>query len=454
MTTITDVPPRADRVAFGRAARRHAPRSCHATWAPPPGRPDPISVLVRQARTRLPDLVPIRHARMAESPFAFFRGSAAIMAWDLAQQPRSGLLVQACGDAHLANFGVFAAPDRQLVFDLNDFDETYPAPFEWDVKRLAASVFVSARQNGHSRREARTAVRGAAAAYRLRQLEAAEMRWLDIWYTRLDADPVLKTLRGESGKRLKVRKHDQLDSLERFAEVVDGEIRIKDAPPLIQHVADARGSEWQRLIADGLRAYRESLAIERRLLVTRYRFVDFALKVVGVGSVGKAAFMVLLMGDRHDDPLFLQVKEAQPSVLEPHVAATPVASQGQRVVHGQQLVQAAADPFLGWIPRGKDQRREFYVRRLQDKKASVEVEGMTPPRLARYAELCATALARAHARTGDPVAIAAYLGASDRFERAIESFAEAYAEQTAHDHALLVEAIQTRRLSAAASSTS
>jgi uncharacterized protein (DUF2252 family) len=454
----TDVQPLEARAEAGRDARSKAPRSAHAHWSPPEDRPDPLAILEEQERTRVPSLVPIRHGRMAASPLAFLRGAAAVMAWDLSRTPSSGLMVQACGDAHLENFGVFAAPDRRLVFDLNDFDETHPGPFEWDLMRLAASVVVAALGNGHRPRDARAAALATARTYRERMADAASMRSLDIWYTRLDVDQIVKLLRKRYGSReakgtekevAKARRHTQLGTLDRFCDRGgDGAPQIREAPPLIVRLTDEEHGQWSPFVVDALESYLKSLAPDRRMLVSRYHFADFAWKVVGVGSVGTAAFMVLFMGDRDDDPLFLQAKEAERSVLSPYVRGRTPKNQGQRVVEGQRLIQAASDPFLGWLRGSGPEHRDFYMRQLRDMKGSANIESMDPEGLRLYGEICATALARAHARTGDPVAIASYLGSSDRFDTAIASFAVDYADQTKRDHEALLEAIDRGRMQA------
>src|SRR5215213_9370733 len=355
---VLDVPKAVEtRMAEGRAERESVPLEAHREWAAADGRPDPVAILEAQNATRVPELVPIRHGRMIVSPFTFYRGGAAIMASDLSQTPSTGLRVQCCGDAHLSNFGVFAAPDRRLVFDLNDFDETLPAPFEWDLKRLVASLVVAARDNGHRRKDQRAAARAAAAAYRATMTKATAMRFLEVWYARIDADDLLSELSAREKKSTvkaaqknlaKARKRTSLGSLSKFAQRVDGSYRIKEQPPVIVRPPEANYGDFEQIIHDGLIDYARSLSPERRLVLDNYHFVDFARKVVGVGSVGTEAFMLLLMGDREDDPLFLQVKEADTSVLAPYAGAGEYDQQGERVVHGQRVMQAASDPFLGW----------------------------------------------------------------------------------------------------------
>ncbi|HWC47452.1 MAG TPA: DUF2252 domain-containing protein [Solirubrobacterales bacterium] len=439
MTSVDFASPAAD----GKAARKLVPRSGHAAWEP--AARDPLQILSRQDENRVPELVPIRYERMLASPFAFFRGGAAVMAADLATTPTTGLEAQLCGDAHLSNFGVFSAPDRRLVFDCNDFDETCRGPFEWDVKRLAASVAIAGRDRGFSTKERAKAVRQAVGAYRGAMRRFAEMRNIDVWYSRLDVEPVLEVLRSEVDERRfrrlernleKARGKDSLKALRKLTHDVNGETRIISDPPLItpvEELADSTEAEAQlRLV---LAAYQESLTHDRRHLAGSYRYVHAARKVVGVGSVGTRAWIVLLLGKDSGDPLFLQAKEAQVSVLEPFAGPSPYRNHGRRVVEGQRLMQAASDVFLGWVAtKGlDDEHRCFYVRQLWDGKGSVEVERMVPRGLAIYASLCGEALARAHARSGDRVAIASYLGKGEVFEEAIARFAEAYADQNERD---------------------
>ncbi|MFJ8136143.1 DUF2252 domain-containing protein [Streptomyces sp. NPDC096013] len=431
----------ADRAERGRAARKRVPRSAHADWTPAVDRPDPVAVLERQGRDRLPELLPIRYGRMAASPFAFLRGSAAVMAADLASRPHTGLTVQLCGDAHLLNFGLYASPERTLLFDLNDFDETFPGPFEWDVKRLAASVAVAARENGHSDTKAHRAALEAAAAYRTALRELARKGELAVWYERIDADSLLPLVRSARHRRrvesslTRARRRTSLHALGKLTETVDGRRRIVHDPPLLEPAGAADTASLRKIFSD----YRSTLSEERRLLLDRYRFVDAARKVVGVGSVGTRCFIVLLAGRDQDDPLFLQIKEARKSVLEEHLPSGPYVHPGHRVVAGQRLLQAASDIFLGWMtgPQG----RAFYWRQLRDMKGSADVVGMGPAALTAYARLCGTALARAHARSGDRIGIAAYLGGTDTFERAVADFALTYATQTTADHAALGAAV-------------
>ncbi len=451
-----------ERAARGKAARSAAPRSAHAEWAPAAERPDPISILEEQAASRVPELVPIRYGRMAVSPFAFYRGAAAVMSADLARTPDSGLRVQACGDAHLSNFGAFAAPDRRLVFDLNDFDESLPGPWEWDLKRLAASIAVAAREHGWKRKQRAELVLCAARSYREAMREFAAMRNLEVWYARLDLEQALDEVELEDPKDVervrrgaaKARAKDSLRALTKLTETVDGEIRFRSEPPILvpgeELLPAGDGRDFEELLAGVLAAYRETLPADRQFLLDRYRFRQIARKVVGVGSVGTRAWVVLLTGEDDADPLFLQAKEAQASVMEPYVGASRYRSHGRRVVEGQRLMQAASDIFLGWCPAvGLDgAERHFYVRQLWDWKRSAEIERLTPRGFDVYSRICGWTLARAHARSGDRVAIAAYLGGGDGFDRAIASFAEAYSDQNERDHESLLAAISSGRVEA------
>ena len=450
-----------ERAVRGRAARSVARRSAHAGWRAAEGRRDPVEALEDQARSRVPELVPIRYGRMAASPFAFFRGAAAVMAADLAHTPVSGLRAQACGDAHLSNFGVFAAPDRRLLFDLNDFDESLPAPWEWDVKRLAASFAIAARENG-LRRKARKAVAEATAeAYRDSMRAFASQRNLEVWYARFDVESALEAIEDEDPRTLKrvrrnlakARSKDSLRALEKLTETVDGELRFRSEPPLLVPAEELLPEPETRDLTEALLAvldvYRDTLPGDRQHLLDGYAFRGIARKVVGVGSVGTRAWVVLLTGGDDGDPLFLQAKEAEASVLEPHAGASRFRNHGRRVVEGQRLMQAASDIFLGWCPAvGLERRRDFYVRQLWDWKRSAEIERLTPRSFEIYGRMCGWTLARAHARSGDRIAIAAYLGAGDAFDRAIAEFAEGYADQNERDHAALVEAIGSGRLEA------
>lgn len=454
-TTITPsewkpvVTTRAERYAAGKALRNKVPRSSHAAFSPAPDRPDPVSLLEESNRSRVAELVPIRYGRMALSPFTFLRGSAGVMASDLAITPTTGIQVQLCGDAHLSNFGVYATPERDQVFDVNDFDETLPGPWEWDVKRLAASVLVAGRQNGYSAAENRQAVLEGVQSYQQMMRQFATMRYIDIWYTKINLEYMLGQARRKQGKAIvdtaikQSQRRTSLSAFPNLTEMVDGKYRIKDDPPLIVHyeriddVAKIRGA------GD---TYIASLPEYRRVLRERYHAVDVAQKVVGVGSVGTRCAIVLCEGDGDlADPLFLQVKEAQASVLEPFAGASSYANHGQRVVNGQQLIQGTSDIFLGW---GQFEGRDYYVRQLRDMKWSVEIELLDPKTFAGYARACGTVLALGHARSGDPTQISGYLGSSDVFAQAIADFAEAYADQTARDHAELVAAIKQGRVPA------
>ncbi|TMM00109.1 MAG: DUF2252 domain-containing protein [Actinobacteria bacterium] len=454
-----------ERAATGRSLRSQAPRSSHADWEPRPDRPDTIALLEEQAANRLPELVPIRYGRMSASPFAFFRGAAYVMASDLAGTPRSGIRVQLCGDAHLANFGGFASAERQLLFDLNDFDETLPGPWEWDVKRLAASVAVAGRENGFAPKRREAMVRRAVGEYREAMHGFAGMKTLDVWYARASVSDLEELLRSQA-TRSELRRFDRTvakgtrkDSARAFAKLAvntNGEARIVADPPLIVPIRDLTGDADAEQLERGARelldSYLRSLSGDRRRLVERYRYADLARKVVGVGSVGTRAWVILLLGRDSNDPLFLQAKEAQRSVLEPFAGRSRVRNQGQRVVVGQRLMQAAGDIFLGWLHAAHDlddgRLRDFYLRQLWDSKTSADIAAMRPEAMALYARLCAWTLARAHARSGDAIAIAGYLGSGDAFDRAIAAFAEAYADQNERDHAALVDAIANGRVEA------
>jgi uncharacterized protein (DUF2252 family) len=452
----------AESEAKGKASRRKTPRSSIGGWEPASDRIDPVEILERQDKTRVEELVPIRHGRMGASAFTFYRGAAGIMAADLATSPRTDLVVQLCGDAHLSNFGVFAAPDRRLIFDINDFDETHPGPFEWDVKRLVASFAIGGRDLGFKERDRRAAVADVVSEYRSEMRRLAGMRTLEVWYERLDIS-VLEQYRSQV-KRKAARNYDKAvakaeskNSLRAFAKLtqsVDGELRIVSDPPLITPVEDvfkgAKADEITKRLLELLAQYRKTLDGDVRHLVEGYRFVHAARKVVGVGSVGTRAWIVLLLGRDSDDPLFLQVKEAESSVLDGHAGKSKFKQQGRRVVEGQRLMQAASDIFLGWLsgtdPEGVT--RDFYVRQLWDGKGSAEVERMTPVTMGLYGKLCGWTLARAHARSGDRAAIAAYLGKGDAFDRAMGDFAEAYADQNEADYKAFMSAIRKKRLKA------
>ena len=438
----------------GRAARRLVPRGSHAEWAPAPDRPDPIDLLEAQDRDRIPELVPLRYSRMMASPFAFMRGSAVVMANDLASTPRTGIQAQLCGDAHLLNFGAYASPERALLFDLNDFDETLPGPWEWDVKRLAASFVVAGRENGFDAADCREAAQASVASYRQWMGEFSQMGELEVWYSRVGEEEVRGLLtEARAGKKTtkrlsknvrKARGRDSLQALSKLTTVVDGRRRIIDDPPLLVRIPE--GDEIRGQVYAILESYKRTLQEDRRHLLERFRFVDAARKVVGVGSVGTRAFVVLLEGRDENDPLFLQVKEAGASVLEGYLKSNTYEHHGHRVVAGQRLMQAASDIFLGWF-RGTA-GRDFYWRQLRDMKGSADVEGMSPDELVLYARLCGWVLARAHARSGDRVQIAAYLGKSERFDVAIADFAGAYADQNERDHAALLAAVKSGRVEA------
>ena len=442
----------------GRERRGLVPRLSHGQWAPPQDRPDPVAILEEQARTRVRDLVPIRYGRMAASPFAYFRGAAAPMAWDLAHAPTTDIRVQACGDAHLLNFGMFAAPDRRLVFDVNDFDETLPAPFDWDVKRLAASFAVAARDNGFGDREARTAARLAVRSYRTEMANYAPMRFLKVWYSRIDVDEVSRLFDAIQPKQAVRRRHRDIakahrrTSLKAFLKMCDqieGQYRIRPAHPVIVRFPIERHQSVLEELRHAVAQYQETVEEDRREVLRRYYFGDFARKVVGVGSVGTEAFVLLLLGDRADEPLFLQVKEAQDSVLAPFAGQSEYKHQGERVVRGQRLTQAATDPFLGWtsgLGTSGTAVKDYYVRQLRDMKGSMSVPLMDPLQLNYYGRLCGWALARAHARTGRASVISGYLGSSEDFDHAIADFAIAYADQNEQDYRRLLEAISAGRV--------
>jgi len=460
-----------ERVERGKAARAKVPRASHQGWEPSSDRSDPVALLEEQNTTREPDLVPVRHGRMMVSPFTFYRGAAKIMAADLEDTPTAGLDVQLCGDAHLSNFGVYASPERELVFDLNDFDETLPGPFEYDVKRMAASFTIAARNNGYSEEDGRAATLASVNAYRMAVHEYAAMRTMQIWYDHMSADDVMRAVdvaarsAEHSGDKkaaraaqktarktaAKAQSRDSLQALSKLAEYVDGQYRIVSQPPIVVRAVDAAKSiglpaeEIEHLIHEQFREYRATLQDDRRHLLERFEVVDVARKVVGVGSVGTRAFIVLLQGRDQQDPLFLQIKEATASVLEDNLPKSRYAQPGERVVHGQRLMQAASDIFLGWT-RGVQDDRFFYWRQLRDMKGSVAVEGMTPEGLGFYARLCGRTLARAHARSGDPVALATYLGKKDRFDESITDFSLRYADQNDRDYEAFVDAIRSGRL--------
>ena len=446
--------------ARGRARREQVPRADHARWEPPPDRPDPVAILEEQAATRVPDLVPIRYGRMLTSSFAYFRGAAAPMAWDLAHTPTTGIRVQACGDAHLLNFGMFAAPDRRLVFDINDFDETLPAPFEWDLKRLAASFAVAARDNGFADAEARAAARDCARSYRTEMARYATMRFLNVWYSRIDVDQVTRLFDAMQTKEAvrrrhrdikKARKRTSLKALTKFCDRIAGEFLIRPDHPVIVRFPIEQNPEMLDELRSAIAQYLATLQADRREVLRRYYFGDFARKVVGVGSVGTECFVLLLNGDRDDEPLFLQLKEAQESVLAPFAGPSEYEHQGERVVRGQRMIQATADVFLGWtkgIAIDGMRSRDYYVRQLRDMKGSMDVPAMDAEQLGYYGRLCGWALARGHARTGRASMIFGYLGGGKDFDDAIAEFSVAYADQNEKDYQRLVDAVASGRVNA------
>jgi len=438
-----------ERLAAGKALRTTVPRGSHAGWRAPRGRADPIEVLIESDKGRTRRLIPIRYGRMLPSPFTFYRGAAAIMAADLATTPVTGLQVQVCGDCHLLNFGGFATPERRIIFDINDFDETLPAPWEWDLKRLAASFVIAGRDNRFRARDCRTATVTAVRSYRDHICEYALMPALQVWYASVDLIGYLAGTRDPQIRKLylrllrKAQHRDAAREFPKLAHRLGGAPRIKDDPPLIYHLADEQRPEFHRMVHDVLARYRASLPDERRVLFDRYRFADLAVKVVGVGSVGTMCGAALFLA-ADDDPLFLQIKEARSSVLEPFAGKSVYHHRGERVVVGQRLMQAASDIFLGWT--FGDKGRHFYVRQLRDVKIKPMVELMTPQHLIAYAGLCGWALASAHARSGDPAALAGYMGNSAAFDEAIADFAVAYADQNERDHAALVAAVRAGRI--------
>ena len=452
-----------ERAAHGRKAREIVPRSVHGEWSPPADRTDPLEILALQATTRVPDLVPIRYGRMAASPFAFYRGAAAVMAADLAHEPHSHLDVQLCGDAHLVNFGGFASPERDMIFDVNDFDETLPGPFEWDLKRLAASVEVAARSRGFDAKLCSSLVAKSAKGYRHAMRNFAGMRNLDLWYLRLDADTMTERWSEEAGPTVmqnfltrvdKAKSKDHLRAVAKLTEEVDGTIRFRADPPLLTPAADlfdpSMADEVVANLLAGLTEYRTTLQGDRQHLLARYEFVDLARKVVGVGSVGTRCWVALFIGRDEGDPLVLQVKQAEQSVAEPFLGASAYTNMGQRVVEGQRLVQSASDIFLGWDRvTGEDGvLRDFYFRQMWDWKLSPEIETMLPEGLAVYVQMCGYALALGHARSGDAIAIDAYLGTGPKFDNAMVAFASAYADQKERDHEALKQAIAMNKVHA------
>jgi len=458
-----------ERKAKGKVAREQTDPAEHAGWEPARDRPDPIALLEAQNTTREPDLVPVRHGRMMVSPFTFYRGAAKIMAADLESTPTAGLITQLCGDAHLSNFGVFASPERRLLFGLNDFDETLPGPFEYDVERMAASFTIAARNNGFSRADARVATLKSVSSYRETMAAFAKMNTLDVWYAHLDEQDLMNAIdtfarasktkedrnlaKGAGRQVAKARTRDSIQALSKLAELVDGRYRIVSQPPIVIPARDLgevfgmSAAEIMHAIRGQLRAYRSTLQDDRRHLLEQFEVVDAARKVVGVGSVGTRAFILLLQGRDQGDPLFLQVKEATASVLEDHLPKSRYRNPGERVVQGQRMMQAASDIFLGWT-KGVEENRYLYWRQLRDMKGSADVEAMVPEALNFYAGMCGQTLARAHARSGDPVAITSYLGKKDRFDLSITDFAERYADQNERDYNTFIAAIRSGRLEA------
>jgi len=462
-----------DRKARGKGSREQTPLSSHAGWEPAADRADPVALLEEQNQTRDADLVPVRHGRMLVSPFTFYRGAAKIMAADLKATPRAGLVSQLCGDAHLSNFGLFASPERALMFDLNDFDETLLGPFEYDVKRMSASFTIAARNNGFTKAEQRDVTRASVRAYREAMAEFAQMRTMDIWYAHRSEQALVSALDIAAGSQkdksqrkvaqeavkgmrkgaLKARTRDSLQALSKLAEYVDGNYRIASQPPIVIPARELGPSfgmspdEVQHAVREQFRAYRATLQADRRHLLERFEVIDVARKVVGVGSVGARALIVLLQGRDQQDPLFLQVKEARTSVLEDHLPKSRYRQPGERVVQGQRMMQASSDIYLGWT-KGVQENRHLYWRQLRDMKGSAVVESMKPFSLGFYARECGWTLARAHARSGDPIATAAYLGKKDDFDRSITDFSERYADQNEKDYQAFAEAISTGRLEA------
>jgi uncharacterized protein (DUF2252 family) len=452
-----------ERVARGKAARREVPRSSHAEFNPGAHRPDPVSLLEQQAVTRVPELVPIRYGRMLVSAFTFYRGAALVMAADLAGTPRSGITTQVCGDAHLMNFGVFASPERRMVFDINDFDETLPGPWEWDVKRLAASFAIAGRDNGYSVQERTDLLLMLVAQYRTSMREFAAMKNLDLWYSHIDIDTEMTRLQNEvsvavrkrtEANLAKARRRDSLQAFDKLTHLVDGERRIISDPPLVEPIDEVYdGLERDQIMEQlriVLRRYRRTLQTDRRHLLEEFRLADLARKVVGVGSVGTRAWIALMLGRDDGDPLFLQAKEAEASVLEEYVGRVDTRTHGERVVHGQHLMQATSDIFLGWdrVDGFDGVQRDYYIRQLRDWKGAAVVETMSPKTMGIYGRMCASTLARAHARSGDRIAIASYLGNSDSFDRAIAAFSESYADQNERDYDALAAAEKSGRITA------
>jgi uncharacterized protein (DUF2252 family) len=442
---------RAELAAAGKALRQKSPRKALADWKPAADRPDPIQLIVDSSQGRIQDLLPIRYGRMMQTPFTFYRGAAALMAADLATTPSTRLRVQACGDCHLVNFGGFATPERRLVFDINDFDETLPAPWEWDLERLATSLLIACRNNGFSDAVARDVVLACAFAYRENMAEFADMNALDVWYARIDLEKLLPQIEDQAGRKRvqreleKTQAHKLAEDFPKLVETVGDQHLIKDHPPLVYHWPDMGNQEFEKKVVEALRRYRKSLQEDRRVLLDHYHLRDIAVKVVGVGSVGTWCGVMLLMGS-DSDALFLQVKEARSSVLEPYAGKSVFSHRGQRVVTGQRLMQSASDLFLGWTEL--DDERHFYLRQLRDMKIKPMVEIFSPSLMAQYAEICAWTLARAHARSGEAAMITGYLGKSDIFDRALVAFTKTYADLNERDHAALLDAVKKGRIKA------
>ena len=454
------------RAAKGKEARKKVPRKSQAQFDPPHTRPDPVGILEEQGETRVQQLLPIRYGRMLVSPFTFYRGAAAIMAYDLSTTPNSGLQVQACGDAHLSNFGAFASPERSLVFDINDFDETNPGPWEWDLKRLCASIEIAGRSNGFTEAERREAVLATVKSYREAMANFANMGNLEVWYTKLDLIDAFQRMRklapSKDAKRTKkelakAQSRDSMQAMEKFTEVVDGRRRIVSQPPLIinlndlMRIGNVNPAQVEPDLEHVLKGYRRTLDPDRRHLLDQYTFIDMALKVVGVGSVGTRAWIVLMEGKDSGDPLFLQAKEATTSVLEPYTGKSKFNTAGQRVVVGQRLMQSASDIFLGWHRQKSPvdgSERDYYLRQLRDWKGSADVDSFDPRRMVIYGQVCGWTLAKAHARTGDRIALASYMGTSDALDRAIADFSVAYADQNEQDYKALQSAAKEGRIMA------
>jgi uncharacterized protein (DUF2252 family) len=437
------------RMSAGKALRKKVPRSSHADWAVVANRPDPIAVLRDSDRGRLPELLPIRYGRMRQSPFAFFRGSAAVMAWDLSKTPATGIRVQACGDCHASNFGGFASPERRLLFDINDFDETLNAPWEWDIMRLAASIILASRELGLGGGRCENAVRTMAQSYREHMREYAHMRALEVWYSHMDAEVFIEEAKTAAARRrweqveAKARGQTAEHIFPRIAEVINGHTRIVDHPPLVYH--PRQSDVIQKHVIQMFHKYRETLPAERRVILDRYHILDVARKVVGVGSIGTRCAVALLMGGKHD-PLLLQFKEALPSVLEPYAGKSRYSNHGERVVTGQRMLQSASDVFLGWTR--DEEGRSYYFRQLRDMKMKMDPENMRKGDWLEYVEICGWTLARAHARTGDAALISGYLGKNDVFDSTLAKFATTYADQAERDHATLLRAIRAGQVEA------